>query len=72
VGGQVGVDLVLPGPAPRYALKLVGIVRNITPTEDPDQQRYGLEFSQLDANERLLVEHFVLRTLAERPRVAAR
>lgn len=69
VGDQVGVDVVLPGPPPRYALKLVGTVRNAAPTDDPDQQRCGVEFAPLDANERLLVEHFVLRTLAERPRV---
>jgi|GEM_PF-2346928 len=70
-GDQVGIDLVLPGSVPRYALKLVGTVRSVSATEDPDQQRCGVEFSPLDANERLLLEHFVLRTLAERPRVAA-
>jgi c-di-GMP-binding flagellar brake protein YcgR len=69
VGDPISVDVVLPGPPPRYALKLVGTVRNASPTDDPDQLRCGVEFASLDANERLLVEHFVLRTLAERPRM---
>jgi c-di-GMP-binding flagellar brake protein YcgR len=67
-GDQVGVDLVLPGSPPRHALKLMGRVRNATATDDPDVQRCGLEFFELDPPQRLLVENFVLRTLAERPR----
>lgn len=69
-GDQVGVDLVLPGPPPRHALKLMGLVRNATATDDPDVQRCGMEFFELDPPQRLLVENFVLRTLADRPRSA--
>jgi hypothetical protein len=71
VGDQVGFDLVLPGPKPRNALKLMGVVRNVAATEDPDIQRCGVEFVPLDPPQALLLEHFVLRTLAERPRVAS-
>ena len=67
-GEQVGVDLVLPGPKPRHALKLMGRVRNAATTDDPDLQRCGIEFFDLEPQQRLLVENFVLRTLAERPR----
>lgn len=68
-GDQVGVDLVLPGPPPRHALKLMGRVRNASATDDPEVQRCGLEFFELDPPQRLLVENFVLRTLSERPRL---
>lgn len=71
VGDQVGFDLVLPGPKPRNALKLMGVVRNVAATDDPDIQRCGVEFVPLDPQQALLLEHFVLRTLAERPRVAS-
>lgn len=67
-GDQVGVDLVLPGPPPRHALKLMGRVRNAVATDDPETQRCGLEFFELDPPQRLLVENFVLRTLSDRPR----
>ena len=69
-GDQVGFDLVLPGPKPRNALKLMGVVRNVATTDDPDQQRCGVEFMPLDPQPLLLIEHFVLRTLSERPRLA--
>jgi c-di-GMP-binding flagellar brake protein YcgR len=71
VADQVGFDLVLPGLKPRNALKLMGVVRNVAVTEDPDIQRCGVEFTPLDPQQALLLEHFVLRTLAERPRVAS-
>ncbi|MFN7551309.1 MAG: flagellar brake protein [Pseudomonadota bacterium] len=70
-GDQVGVDLVLPGPMPRNAFKLMGRVRNSATTEDPDLQRCGLEFFELEPQQRLLLENFVLRAMAERPRAAA-
>lgn len=70
-GDQVGVDLVLPGPPPRHALKLMGRVRNAVATDDPEVQRCGLEFFELDPPQRLLVENFVLRTLADRSRMPA-